>query len=296
MAAQSQKGINITLVILLVASLGFNVYLWINKNTIIKNYITKVELMAVERQEVDKELNDTYTELNQYKGINSKLDSLLQEANAKVDEQKARIESLIRSGSNTAAINKSLREELESIKKLRNEYLLRIDSLMAENVTLKKEKTDLTITVDSLSKNLKATVNTASVLKAEYIKVKSFKRKGSAKYAETTTAKRTNKIEACFSIMDNTIAKGGERTIYLRIIEPGGKVLGDRLNGSSTFKKSGSDEEILYTSTQTINYNNQKQDLCLKHEEKERVFTAGTYLIEVYVDGNLAGNSTLNLK
>lgn len=296
MGNQSKRGINAVLIILLLASLGFNVYLWMNKNTIIKNYITKVELMTIERQEVDQELNNTYAELNQYKGINSRLDSLLQEANTKVDEQKARIENLIRSGANTAAINKSLREELESIRKLRDEYMSRIDSLMAENVTLKKEKTDLTSTVDSLTKNLESTVNTASVLKVEYFNVKAFKRKGAAKYAETTTAKRTNKLEVCFAIMDNALAKGGERTIYLRMMEPGGKVLGDKTTGSSAFKKTGSDEEILYTASQTINYNNQKLDVCLKHEEKERVFKTGTYQLEVYVDGNLAGSSSVNLK
>ena len=46
------------------------------------------------------------------------------------------------------------------------------------NKQLQTEKEQLTSNVETLSKNLETTVATASVLKAEYIKVTSYKRKG----------------------------------------------------------------------------------------------------------------------
>ena len=185
---------------------------------------------------------------------------------------------------------------MDELKTIRNSYLERIDSLLVENDQLKKDKTELSSTVESLSKNLETTVSTASVLKAEYFKVTAYKHKSGDKYSETMMAKRSNKLEACFSLLENALAKKGPRTVYVRMMEPGGKVLGNRAEGSSTFRKTGSEEDLLFTASQGIDYTNAKQDLCLSYEEKERVFVAGTYLMEVYVDGNLAGVSSVSLK
>jgi hypothetical protein len=109
-------------------------------------------------------------------------------------------------------------------------------------------------------------------------------------------AKRTNKLETCFTILENKIAKGGSKTIYLRILEPSGKVLGNRAEGSSTFKKTGSSEELLFTASQQIDYDNKNQDLCINWEEAERNFAPGKYIMEIYVDGNLSGSSEVNLR
>ncbi len=292
----SNKGTVTLLIILLLASIGFNFYQWNSKSVMEIAYTTEVDSISTAKADVEKELNDTYADLNKYKGVNAKLDSLLSEANSKVDSQKARIDQLIKSGGNSASLNKSLQRELDEAKKMRDEYMEKIDALLVENEQLKKDKTELNTRVDNLSKNLETTINTASVIKAEYFKTAAYKRKGTDKYAETLMAKRVNKLETCFSVMDNAIAKSGEKIIYLRMIEPGGKVLGNPADGSSTFKKTGSNEDLLFTTSQSLNYANQKQDLCLKYEEKERVFTPGTYLVEIYVDGNLAGTNSLNLK
>lgn len=284
------------LIVLLLISLGFNIYQWSSKSTMKESYETQVDSLNTMQVDVEKELDETYADLNQYKGINSRLDSLLQEANGKVDEQKAKIQQLISTGGKSSALNKNLKKELEELKKLRDQYMDRIDNLLVENEMLKKDTSDLRSEVASLSKNLETTVTTASVLKAEYFKVTAFKHRSNNKYSETAMAKRTNKIETCFSVLENAIAKEGEKTVYVRMMEPGGKVLGNRAEGSSTFKKSGSDEELLFTVSKTIDYNHGKQQLCVHYEEAERVFTTGTYLIEVYVDGSLAGATSLNLK
>ena len=78
---------------MLIASLGLNAYLFTSKNTMQDDYKVEKDSLITARVDVEKELTDTYTELNQYKGINSRLDSLLSEANGKVDEQKAKIDA-----------------------------------------------------------------------------------------------------------------------------------------------------------------------------------------------------------
>ncbi len=294
--AEKKSNNNKIWIILFALSAIFNIYQWQNKNSVVESYELKTDSLMTAKMDVDKELGETYQELNQYKGINERLDSLLAEANTTIDQQKARIEKLLKNEKNSAALNKKLKAELEEVKKLRDEYLEKIDQLLVENEQLKKDKEQLTSTVENLSKNLESTVNQASVLKSEYMRVKTFKKRSNDKYAETAMAKRTNKMEVCFSVLENKIARAGEREVYLRIVEPGGKTMGARSEGSRTFRMANSGDEVQYTSSNKMNYDSNKQDQCLVWEEQERIFAPGTYVIEVYIDGNLSGATSYVLK
>jgi hypothetical protein len=290
---QEKNGGNKIWLILLALSVIFNIYQWQNKVTVVETMTLAADSLANAKADVDKQLSETYEELNQYKGINSRLDSLLAEANGNI---KQRINKLLRSEKNSKELNRKLQAELVELKKLKDEYLEKIDQLLVENQQLKKDKEDLSSTVENLSKNLESTINVASVLKSEYIKVKTYKKRGSDKYSETAMAKRTNKMEVCYSVIENKIAKSGSRSVYLRIVEPGGKTMGARAEGSSTFKMAGSGEEVQFTSTTTLDYQNVKADQCMNWEEQDRIFAPGTYVIEIYIDGQLSGATSYVLK
>ena len=283
-------------IVLLLISVLLNIYQWRNHTTEITSFEQKVDTLYVERTNIEKELTDTRAELNKYWGMNANLDSLLKEANAKIDEQEESIKKIKSSEKNYSALSKKLQQQLKDLQGLRDEYLTRIDSLLIANKQLTAEKEQLTSNVQTLSKNLETTTNTASVLKSEYFKNQSFKRKNNGKYVETEMAKRTHKLQVCFDVMDNKIAKPGDRNVYLKITEPGGKPIGNKSTGSGTFKTSEGDE-VMYAATTTINYAGARQNVCLSYEEKEdKMFPSGTYLIEVYVDGNLSGASSYTLK
>jgi chromosome segregation ATPase len=292
-----KKGNKSTLwIILLLGSLGINVYQWQKHDSVVASYEVKTDSLITARVDVEKELSATYEELNKYKGINEHLDSLLIEANGKVDEQKARIEKLLAQGKLSKEQITKLNGELAELRKLRDDYIEKIDQLMVENNRLRNDSTTLATNLDATTKNLEATVATASVLKSEYFKVTSFKKRNNDKYSETAMAKKTNKIDVCFSMMENKIAKAGDKNVYLRIVEPGGKILGSGMSGSSTFKVTATNEEMQYTTTKTSSYNNEKTDMCLTFEQEERNLPAGTYNAEVYVDGVLSGATTFVLR
>jgi hypothetical protein len=283
-------------IVLLLISAILNIYQWRNHTTTINSYEEKVDTLIIERVNVEKELSETKSELNKYQGISANLDSLLNEANGKITDMEAHIKTITRSNKNAMAMNEDLKKQLADLQILRDEYLNKIDSLLTANKQLTEEKQQLTSTVENLSHNLESTVNTASVLKAEYFKTQSFKRKGSGKFVETSLAKRTHKFNICFDLLDNKIAKPGERTVYVKITEPGGKVMGNRSEGSNSFKMA-SGEEILYTASTTVDYTGAKQNICIPYEEQnDKMFPAGTYLIETFVDGNLAGASSYVMK
>jgi predicted nucleic acid-binding Zn-ribbon protein len=291
-----KKNKNTLWVVLLALSVLLNIYQWRKQSNTITVYEQRVDTLIIERVNVEKELNDTRTELNNYKGMNAQLDSLLADANIKVDEQDKRIKSLIKKEKNSTELNNKLRGELDELKKMREEYLGKIDSLLVANQALTVEKEMLSSSVKSLTKNLESTVSTASVLAAEYIKVTPYKKKSEGKYTTTALARRTNKVEVCFDILENKIAKAGNKNIYLRILTPDGKVMGERATGSGTFKKEGSGEEVLYSTTSSVDYKNTKQNVCINYEEAERIYPKGTFNVEVYVDENLSGTTTFTLK
>jgi uncharacterized protein YeeX (DUF496 family) len=296
MEHEQQNGKNKLLLLALIISLGLNIYQWTNSRSVHEQNVVKIDSLITSRLDVEKMLNDTYSELNQYKGINSKLDSLLLEANSKVDEQKERIQLLIKNEKNQEVRNKKLQTELAELVKLRDEYLEQIDSLLVENEKLKKEKDDLSSTVASLTENLENTVNAASVLKSEYFTVTALRKRSNDKFIPTAMAKRTTKLEACFTILENTIAHEGQRTLYLRIVEPGGKVLGNRSEGSNTFLKSGTEENLLFTNSKMIEYKKEKMDICLDWSDALTPFVSGTYMLEVYIDGTLSGATSITLR
>ena len=293
---KDQKRGGMLWIILLLLSVALNIYQWSNHKTSVNTYEQKVDTLVVERLNVEKELIDTKAELEKYRGISSNLDSLLNEAQAKIDEQQKKIRAIGSSERNVKALNEKMQQQLADLQMLRDEYLGRIDSLLMANKQLMTEKEQLTSNVESLSKNLETTVATASVLKSEYIKVKTFKRKSNGKYVETALAKRAHKLEICFDVLDNKITKPGEKTIYLKITEPGGKPVGNRSTGSNSFRTS-SGEEVMYASSTTINFTGAKQNVCMNYEEQDdKQFPPGTYLIEVYVDGSLSGAGSCVLR
>lgn len=287
---------NKLLIVLLLASLGLNAWLYSSKSDMQESNRVEKEGLITANLDIEKELNDTYTELNQYKGINSRLDSLLLEANSKVDEQKSRIADLMKKEKNSSALNKQLMAEMQELKKMRDEYLERIDALLVENEKLKKEKNDLSGTVETLTKNLENTVTTASILKSEYLVVSTYKKRSNDKFTSTAMAKRTNKIESCFTVLENKIAQPGEKTVYMRILEPGGKIVGNRTEGSNSFKKADTNEDLLFTASKTFDYKNEKESVCIDWTEPDRVFSSGTYMIEIYIDGYLSAVNSLTLR
>ena len=283
-------------IILLLLSVVLNIYQWRNHSTSVNMYEQKVDTLVVERVNVEKELSDARAELEKYRGISANLDSLLNEAQAKIDEQAKKIKSIGANEKNLKSLNAQMKQQLADLQILRDDYLGRIDSLLMVNKQLVTEKEQLTGQNQSLSKNLETTVATASILKSEYIKVNSFKRRSSGKYVETALARRTHKLEVCFDILDNKITKQGEKTVYMKITEPGGKPIGNRGTGSGSFT-TASGEEILYATSSNITFTGAKQNLCMNYEEQEdKKFAPGTYLIEVYIDGNLSGAGSCVLR
>lgn len=294
---KNNRGATILLLLLLLGSVGFNVYQYRNHTTTVIQYTHEEDSLINMRIEVERELVAAEMELDKYKGIAGNLDSLVSDANEEIAQKEQRIRQLISSEKNLQTLNKKLKAELAELKTLRDEYLDRIDVLMTENKALTEQNAQLTNKVENLSSeksNLEKKVATGSKLKAEYVKVTSFKKKSSGKLVESLIAKRVNKLDVCFTVMDNKIAQHGERIAYLRILSPNGKPLMGLSKGQ--FELEESHETIEATSNLKLNYEGEKQNICLAYENDERILESGTYIIELYLDNTMVYSGSYVLR
>ncbi|MEO0310488.1 MAG: hypothetical protein RIQ89_145, partial [Bacteroidota bacterium] len=168
METQSEnKNKSALLIILLLASVGLNIYQWQNKTNTVTQYDQRIDTLETEKINVEQELSEAKSEIIKYKGINASLDSAVAEYERKIADQEKAIAGIRGKERNATELNKKLKDQLAVLQTLRDEYLGRIDSLLVMNQKLKGENQQLTSTVETLSKNLETTVSTASALKSE---------------------------------------------------------------------------------------------------------------------------------
>ncbi len=286
----NRKLVTLLIALLLLLLVG-NIYQWKNHTTTVVSYDSRIDSMIFVRVEVEKELASTEMELEKYRGISADLDSLLNSANLTIKDQERKIQQIVNNEKNLEKQSKKLKAELAVLKKLRDEYLEKIDQLVTENKELKAKNDSLNLTVNNLStanKSLETKVKSAAVLKIEYVKVKSYKKKGSGKLVESSLAKRTNKIEVCFTVMDNKFAATGDKIVYLVITEPTGKILAGQSKASFI---STENTEVAATASYQINYSGKKEDACIGFETEERILTSGNYNFDLYIDGEMIASA-----
>lgn len=290
--SSSNRAVLILLALLLLASIAGNFYLYKARDTgevIIQEKEVVIDSLVDARVSIETELNVALAELESYKGKNAELDSIINEQIAKLKDREGRIRQMIRDRKSKDKLIKDLRSELADFQKEREQYLDKIDELTSENEKLKSELVIQSSRNDSLSSELK----NAGALKVEYVKVRTAKIRFNGKEVETSLARRAEKMEVCFSIMDNKLAEEGEHIVYLRITQPDENgVLGEK--GKFTVKDLGI--ETGFTASETFNYDKSKKDFCFDFTDEKYRFPKGTYVIDIFIDGELHTSGYYDLR
>lgn len=108
----------------------------------------------------------------------------------------------------------------------------------------------------------------------------------------STKAKKVEKLRICFTLSENAIAKAGSKTIYMRIVNPEGKVL-TKGRGDEFEFEGGS---MTYSMSQEITYENKQMDLCMFYETGTEPLNVGKHTVEIYTDKVLIGTASLSLR
>jgi predicted nuclease with TOPRIM domain len=276
-------------------SVGLNIYLLTRtydaENTVVKRD-AEVDSLSDVKASIENDYQAMTFELDQFKGKNIQLDSLLEKANGDIERQKRKLDQLIKENKDLPLI----RRQMEELKAIRDQYRVQIEQLIKENKELRFENVNLTQEVSSLNqttKQLSEKVELASTLRGESLIVKTFREKAKGKLEETEKAKRVNKIAGTFVIAENKVAKAGRREMVFRVLKPDGLVLTDPNSSGSFTREDG--RNIEFTDRANIEYANDRTEVKFEWNETEEL-KAGLYIAEVYLDGKMMGNYKFNLK
>lgn len=273
-------------------------YMLFQEKETVQLYSQENAQLDTEKQAVENELQDMLMEYEAMETENV-------EMQAEIDEQKAKIEDLIKKAKDNNWTISKLKKEAESLREIMKGFVETIDSLntanqelIAKNIQVNKQLQNKEDEVSELSKQKKelaGKVAIGSKIEAMDITATAQRLKKNEVARETTRASRAEQIKCCFTMNDNPIAKSGRKSVHLRIIDPTGKVLAEADNKENMFKFEG--VEGLFSAEYEIIYENDELDVCMFWEKKveEMELSAGIYLVEIYIDDYLAGNTKIEL-
>lgn len=294
----SKKVIVIIVISILLGVNGLLLWQFFDKKTHLEQVSRTLNTTVAEKESLSAELQQVKTEYEKLNQENAGLQGQLSARDEEIKQKIAEIQKLINSGD--AVQLKKAKEELMQLKSMNQNYVAQLDSLRAANKLLAMQNDTLNVNLNSASiqldtlnqKNnlLSGKVALASILRATDVKAIGVRYKGSGKEIESTKAKAAQKIKTCFTIMENLVVDKGAKDIYLRVLSPDGAVMS---TSQETFDMSG--KATLFTSHETIIYENRNTDLCV-YWEKGSQYSTGRYTIELYCDGSQIGNTTLTLK
>jgi hypothetical protein len=197
-----------------------------------------------------------------------------------------------------------------SMRKYRDQYNelnRKMKQLVAQNEELRNKNQVLTVQRDSTvvalgqqkkyndtlviqNENLAKTVEKGSRLVVMNLRTQAIKQRSSGKQIETERASRADKLKVCFSLAANAIAKSGEKTYYVQIIDSKNNVLGDKK--TETF----GDQTLTYSFTTVVNYNNEAVNVCEFLDGKGKDFEKGTYFVNIFDKSELVSKTSFSLK
>jgi myosin heavy subunit len=203
---------------------------------------------------------------------------------------------------------KSAKGDNASLKKYRDQYKSmeqKMQNLMQEVAVLKTQNQQLTTNLDSTkvvlednkkynqvlvgqNEELAKTVEKGSKLTITNLKTSSYKLRSSGKQIMTDKASKTDVLLVGFTIAENKIAKSGDKTYYIQIIDSKNNVLGEKQ--TVTFGENS----LTYSFTTTVQYENKSVDV--KEQLKGKDFAKGTYFVNVFDKDELISKSSFSLR
>ncbi len=203
---------------------------------------------------------------------------------------------------------KSAKGDNASLQKYRTQYRAleqKMKNMMEEVEVLKTQNQTLTTNLDSTkviledskkynqvlvgqNEELAKTVEKGSKLTVTNLKTGAYRLRSSGKQVETDKASRTDILQIGFTIAENKIAKSGDKTYYVQVIDSKNNVLGAKETVSF------GDTSLTYSFPTTVQYENKTVDV--KEQLKGKDFAKGTYFVNVFDKGELVSKSSFTLK
>lgn len=203
---------------------------------------------------------------------------------------------------------KSAKDDAESMKKYVYETKRlkeTVGKLMAEVNTLKSQNQRLTVerdstanvlgdsrrindTLTSQNSKLATVVEKASKLTVLNLQTSAVKQKSSGKQVSTDKASKADVLKISFTIAENVVAKSGDKTYFVQIIDPKNNVIGEQKT------QMFGEKSLIYSFSTSVKYENKTVQISKDLDVKDIV--EGSYFVNIFDKGDLVSKTSFTLK
>lgn len=275
-SSSSLKAVIAVLAILLVGSLIY-IFKMTSDAEVVK---TELKSTLTEKESVMKDLQE----------LKSTYDAAIAENTSMSDELILERDKVVNLMSD---LSKS-KGDVNSLSKYRTQFNAlqgNMKVLMAENDGLRKQNTTLTTQRDSTvvvlgvtkrnvealtgqNEELAKAVEIGSKLTVLNTRGSAFRLRSSGKQIETDKASRADVLRVNFTIAENAIAKSGDKTYYVQVIDSKNNVLGDKKS------ESFGENTLTYSFLTNVKYEN--KTIQVSEDLRGKDFAKGTYYINIF--------------
>ncbi len=262
-------------------------------------------VMLTQKNALVKDLNidkqNLTNELIALQGDYESLSTNNKALNDSLEVEKEKVGQLIERLQKTEATNRAkirqYEQELGTLRSIMKGYIRQIDSLNTLNVSLRNEATaarreaqeskrqyeDLRETTEQLS----AKASAGAVVKGRGFNLVAINESNKT----TDRSSRARKLRTCLSLIENSIAERGYRTIYIRIKGPDDILMTD--DSGKVFTSGG--EQMIYSASREVDYQGEEVEICVYFATSQG-FEKGKYTVEIYTDETKLGTAETILK
>lgn len=271
-------------------------------------YIYKI---STESKIVQTELTKTVSEKD---AVMKDLQDLKATYDAAIEEKSAMSEELIKERDKVITLMNEVKNSNGDVSKYKSQLASlqsKLKTLIAENEGLKVKNTVLTAQRDSTkvvlneskkynevlagqNEDLSKTVELGSKLSVLNMKTEAYIKRepgflrSKEKLVETDKASRADMLKISFTIAENKIAKSGDKTYYVQVIDSKSNVLGDKQTISF------GDKSLTYSFISKVKYEN--KTVQVSEELSGKSFEKGAYFVNVFDKNELVSKTSFTLK
>ena len=252
------------------------------------------ELAALDKQEMENEYERFALQYSEMKTqINN--DSIIAQLTEEQMKTQKLLEELKQVKASDAREIARLKKELATVRAVLRDYVMQIDSLNRLNENLKAENSRVNAELEQRNQqvaglshekaSLSEKVAIAAQLDATNIVMQLIDRRGKV----AKKLKDCKQIQTSFVITKNVTASNGNRTIYVRIQNPGGNTL----SGGGTFPYEN--RQLECSGKKTIEYTGEETPVTV-YWSASQMLEAGEYRVSIFADGHMIGSRTFSFK
>ncbi|WP_028903280.1 MULTISPECIES: hypothetical protein [unclassified Prevotella] len=288
------KKVLIPLVIVILALVGAAAWLFLNLQEQKQVVQDMQELAELDKQEMENEYERFTMQYSEMKTqINN--DSIIAQLTQEQMRTQQLLEELKQVKASDAREIARLKKELATVRAVLRDYVMQIDSLNRLNESLKAENSRVNAELNernaqvaglnSEKASLSEKVAIAAQLDATNIQMQLLDKRGKV----AKKLKDCKQMRVSFSITKNVTASNGNRTVYVRIQNPGGNTLSG--GGNFTYEN----RSLECSAKKVIEYTGEETPVTVFWNTTQ-MLEAGDYRVSIFVDGNMIGTKTFSFK